>query len=100
MEMAEGRRTYTEDFKRKAVRLFETSDKSGHEIEAELGIGSGQIYRWRRQLEQEDGKIRAFPGTGHPRDEELARLKRENAILREERDILRKAVAIFSRTKK
>jgi transposase len=98
--MAEKRRKYAEDFKREAVRLLETSGKSGREIEEDLGIGRGQIYRWRKRLAQESGNIRAFPGTGKPRDEELARLKRENAILREERDILRKAVAIFSRTKK
>ena len=98
--MAEKRKTYTREFKIGAVRLLETSGKSGHEIEQELGVGSGQIYRWRRQLEAERGGIRAFPGTGNPRDEELARLKRENAILREEREILRKAVAIFSRPKK
>jgi transposase len=98
--MADKRRKYAEDFKREAVRLLETSGKSGHEIEDELGIGRGQIYRWRQQQAREGGNIRAFPGTGNPRDEELSRLKRENAILREERDILRKAVAIFSRTKK
>ena len=98
--MAEKRRKYTEDFKREAVRLLATSGKSGHEIEDDLGIGRGQIYRWRKQLAQEGGNIRAFPGTGKPRDEELARLKRELAIVREERDILRKAVAIFSRPKK
>ena len=83
-----------------AVRLLETSGKSGSEIERDLGIGSGQIYRWRRQLESEGGSIRAFPGSGNARDEELARLKRALAVVREERDILRKAVAIFSRAKK
>jgi transposase len=98
--MAEKRRKYAEDFKREAVRLLETSGKSGREIEEDLGIGRGQIYRWRKGLSQESGNIRAFPGTGKPRDEELARLKRELAIVREERDILRKALAIFSRTKK
>jgi len=98
--MAEKRKTYTREFKVEAVRLLETSGKNGHEIERDLGIGSGQIYRWRRQLASETGSQRAFPGTGNPRDEELRRLKRENAILREERDILRKATAIFSRPKK
>ena len=98
--MSERRKTYTREFKIEAVRLLESSGKSGREIEDDLGIGRGQIYRWRKELSGEDGKVRAFPGTGNPRDEELARLKRENAILREERDILRKAVAIFSRPKR
>jgi transposase len=88
--MAE-RKTYTKEFKVEAVQLLETSGKNGHQIEKDLGIGSGQIYRWRKQLAAEGGGIRAFPGTGRARDEELARLKRENSILREERDILRKA---------
>jgi transposase len=61
----------------------------------DLGIGSGQIYRWRKQF-SEDG-ARTFPGNGKSRDEELAALRKENKELREERDILRKATAIFSR---
>jgi transposase len=100
--MAEKRKVYTREFKVEAVRLLETSGKSGHDIEKDLGIGAGQIYRWRTQLAQESGGtgIRAFPGNGKPRDEELSELRRENKNLREERDILRKAVAIFSRPQK
>ena len=98
--MAEKRKTYTREFKERAVRLLNSGGKNGHEIEKDLGIGAGQIYRWRKQLEAENGSVRAFPGTGKPRDEELTRLKRELAIAREERDILRKAVAIFSRAQK
>jgi transposase len=95
------RKKYSREFKVEAVRLLNTSGKSGHEIEADLGIGSGSIYRWRKQLEAEGIQgLRAFPGHGRPRDEELARLRRENADLREEREILRKALAIFSRTKR
>ena len=52
------------------------------------------IYRWRGRL-AEDG-ARSFPGSGNPRDEELARLKRENDRLCEEVAILKKAVGIFS----
>jgi transposase len=98
--MAERRKMYTREFKVEAVRLLETSGKNGHEIERDLGIGSSQIYRWRKQLAEEGNGIRAFSGTGKPRDEELVRLKRELATVREERDILRKAVAIFSRPRR
>jgi transposase len=99
--MAEGRRNYSREFKEDAVRLLETGTKTGPEIEEDLGIGRGVVYRWRREMrrEAEDG-IRAFPGNGNPRDEELARLRKELTEVTEERDILRKAVAIFSRTKR
>ena len=97
-EMADKRKRYTKEFKLEAIRLLESGRKPGHEIERDLGIGKGQIYRWRKQL-AEDGD-RAFPGNGKSRDEELAALRRENKELREERDILRKATAIFSRLRK
>ncbi len=96
--MSDTRKKYTKEFKLEAVRLLESGTKPGHEIEHDLGIGSGQIYRWRKQLAN-DGE-RAFPGNGKSRDEELAALRKENKELREERDILRKATAIFSRLQK
>jgi transposase len=92
--MADKRKVYSREFKEQAVELLNTSGKPGIQIEAELGIGNGVIYRWRRQLEQE--RPRAFPGNGNERDNEVAKLRRELAEVREERDILRKAVAIFS----
>jgi transposase len=56
------------------------------------------IRRWREALEQEPKGSEAFPGKGHlpPEPEELRRLRRENDRLREEREILKKALAIFS----
>ena len=96
MEMAETRKRYTREFKVRAVKMLEDG-KSGHEIEKDLGIGGGLVYRWRQQLGEEGNGVRAFPGNGRARDEELERLQREVRSLREERDILRKAVAIFSK---
>ena len=96
--MSETRKKYAKEFKIEAVRLFETSSKSGREIERDLGIGKGLLYRWKRELQDEN--LRAFPGHGNPRDEELYRLRKELAEITEERDILRKAVAIFSKPKK
>jgi transposase len=66
------------------------------EVEKRLGIGQGVLSRWKRQLAQDP--LTAFPGKGHlkPADDELRQLKRENERLRRERDILKKAVAIFS----
>jgi transposase len=65
-------------------------------VEKRLGIGQGVLSRWKRELKNSGAD--AFPGKGHlkPQDEELRQLKRENERLRRERDILKKAVAIFS----
>ena len=89
------RKRYSKEFKLEAVRMLEAGNRSGQQIEDDLGIGSGQVYKWRKELAA-SGQ-RAFPGNGTARDEELVRLRKENARLREERDILRKAVAIFSK---
>ncbi len=91
------RRTYTREFKIEAVRLLERTDKSQEQIANELGIGSSNLSRWKKKY-GEDGTD-AFPGRGKltPEKEELRWLKRELEIARQERDILKKAVAIFSR---
>jgi transposase len=94
--MSKTRRTYSREFKIEAVQLWETTDKSAADIERELGIGDGCLSRWRKKLSTEGES--AFPGRGRlaPEQEELQRLKRELEIVRQERDILKKAVAIFS----
>lgn len=97
METKGKRRKYTKEFKLECIRLLDTRKKGGRELENELGLSTGQIYRWRKEF-RIDGK-NAFPGNGNPRDEELAKLRRELDIVKEERDILRKAVAIFSKPK-
>jgi transposase-like protein len=89
------RRRFDRQFKIDAVRLLETSGKTGVEVASNLGIPRDALSRWKRELNEEN--IRAFPGQGNPRDEELARLRKENADIRMERDILKKAVAIFSK---
>ena len=94
--MTKTRRTYTREFKIEAVRLLETSGRSPSQIERELGIGTGCLSRWRRKFAE--GGDDAFPGHGRltPDQEAIRQLQRENEILRQERDILEKAVAIFS----
>ena len=94
--MKKTRRRYATEFKREAVRLLETSGKGVTQIQRDLGIGAGCLSRWKRKL-AEDGES-AFPGPGRlaPDKERFRKLERENEILRQERDILKKAVAIFS----
>jgi len=99
--MGEERRKYTREFKEDVVRILNSGQKTGTELERDLGLSSGLVYRWRKQLQQEETEgLRAFPGNGNARDEELARLRKELANVTEERDILRKAVAIFSKPKR
>jgi transposase len=97
--MAKHRRQYSREFKVEAVQLWETSGRTAPEIEQELGIGQGGLVRWKRELAK--GGEDAFPGHGClTSDEERVRqLERENEILRQERDILKKAIAIFSHPK-
>ena len=86
------RKSYTEEFKREAVRLA----KERGNISAaarNLGISDNTLQAWKKQLEQTPEN--AFPGNGNPRDPETARLQRENARLKEEVEILKKAVGIF-----
>jgi transposase len=94
--MSKSRKVYTPQFKEETLRLLETSGRSANQLEQELGIGKGCLTRWRQELSAEGGQ--AFPGHGHPPadQERLRQLERENEILRQERDILKKAIAIFS----
>ena len=87
---------YDKEFKIEAMRLASEPGNTQAKIERDLGISQGVISRWKREL-LKDGE-QAFPGKGHLKadDDELRRLKRENERLRRERDILKKAVAIFS----
>jgi transposase len=87
---------YDKEFKVEAVRLAAEPGNTQAKIERDLGIGQGVISRWKREFKL-DGE-QAFPGKGRlkPQDEKFRRLKRDNERLRRERDILKKAVAIFS----
>jgi transposase len=98
--MKKYRRTYSREFKLEALRLLETSGKSAAEIERDLGIGKSCLSRWKQKASM-NGR-QAFPGHGRltPEQERLRQLERENEILRQERDILKKAVAIFSQPSK
>lgn len=89
------RRKFDKQFKIDAVRFLESSGKKATDVAVELGIPRDGLSRWKREMREEN--VRAFPGRGNPRDEELVRLRKELANVRLERDILKKAVAIFSK---
>ncbi len=67
------------------------------QVARELGISDSALYHWSKQLSEQGEQ--AFPGSGHQtaQEEEIRRLKRELEITRQERDILKKVVSIFSR---
>jgi len=96
--MGTRRRKYDKEFKTEAVRLATRGDRKVTEVARDLGIHPNLIYNWKERLE-EDGAY-SFPGSGKLKvpDEQLRRLQRELVDIKEERDILKKALAIFSRT--
>ncbi len=95
--MEKKRRSFSREFKVEAVRLMAEGGLSIAQASRDLGIRESVLSRWKKQFEEAPQE--AFPGKGRlrPQDEELARLRKENELLREERDILKKAVGIFSR---
>jgi len=91
------RRKYDREFKVQAVKLSLEKGKTVKEVAEDLGISAGNLTRWRREY-REDSE-HSFPGMGKlkPEDEEMRKLRKENADLKQERDILKKALAIFSK---
>ena len=94
--MVTDRRSYTEEFKREAVRLMESSGKPVAQLAREMGINVNNLYRWRglygRQCEVN------MNSSVSEMEAELKRLRREVDVLRQERDILKKAMSIVSRS--
>ena len=90
------RREYTREFKESAIELYHSSGRSAKAIAEELGIDRSILSRWIREEQNgETKKLKVFPGRGNPRDEELARLRKENLDLKETNEILKKAMAYF-----
>ncbi len=97
MTTRKDRKRYSREFKLEAVRLANESGKPATEIARELDVSVHQLYRWRDEVQEKADD--AFPGHGQQvgQEAELARLRREVARLKEERDILKKAAAYFAR---
>jgi len=93
MSESKPRRSFTEEFKREAVRLAQERGNLSA-VARDLGIEDSVLQRWKKRLQ--GGEERPFPGRGNPRDEEMAKLQRELARVKEENEILKKAVGIFT----
>jgi len=92
------RRSFTEAFKQEAAQLaIERGNVAA--VARDLGIDESSLNRWKRALEasKSSPSIKAFPGRGNPRDEEMAKLQKELARLKEDNEILKKAVGIFTK---
>jgi len=93
--MDKTRRKYDKQFKLDTLEYVQKGDKSISQIAKELGIHKDLIYRWKTEFKQDNKHV--FSGQGNPSDKEIDRLKKENRELQIERDILKKALAIFSK---
>jgi len=98
--MKKDKRQYPEAFKEQAISLLRSSDRSAADIERELGITPGLLSRWNREKAKAEGEVIA-PRSNRPLGEvplaeQVKQLERENARLRQEKEILKKAVAIFT----
>lgn len=98
--MKKQKRNYPDDFKEQAINLLRSSNRSAADIERELGITPGLLSRWNRVKAKTEGSVIApranRPLAEEPLAEQVKQLRRENARLRQEKEILKKAVAIFT----
>ena len=87
------KRNYTDEFRQEAVRLLRVSGKSARQVGRELDVPQSVLSRWKRQADEANDR----PAGEEDPSEEIRRLSRENAQLRMERDILKKATAFFAK---
>jgi transposase len=95
----EKRRVYSKEFKLEVIRQIKQDDRNISEIAKELNIDPGQIYRWVREYKKYEGD--SFTGHGKlpANEEEMKKLRKKLADKEEELEILKKAIAIFSKKK-
>ncbi len=91
------RRKFNREFKEEAVRMVIEGGRRVTDVARSLGIHENLLHTWKREYLEDQAE--SFPGKGRlkPGDEELRRLHKEVSNLREEREILKKALAIFSK---
>lgn len=89
------RKGYSPEYKHELVELVRVSKSSCRKVALKVGVNPALLTRWDREAEA--GGTQAFPGGGTPRDEELARTKRELARVTKERDFLKDAAAYFAK---
>ena len=95
--MKKSPKKYTDEFKRDALRLLKTSAKTKSEVERELGLSHGLLRQWGKRFAINEIENKLELSDRVQLESQIKQLKRENEILQEERDILKKTISIFSR---
>ena len=90
------RRSYTETFKEEAVRLVRESGQPVTHVARDLGIADHLLYRWRAEQRHVEGPSQTRQ-SARAEQAELVRLRRENAVLKQERDFLKSVAAYFAK---
>jgi len=90
--------SYSKEFKLEAIRLMDESERPASEIAIQLGIRRNQLYKWKEQMIKTGDVASAKRGRPKKSDEsELTKMKRENQLLKEENEILKKAAVFFAK---
>jgi len=98
MEEKSKRKSHSREFKLEAVRRSYEPGKTIAEVARELDLRENDLHEWRSQVARKGENV--FPGAGPKTSNnkiEIDRLKKENACLREERDILKKSLIFFAK---
>ena len=93
-------KSYPESFRKQAVKLADLPDRTAADVARELGIHPGQIYNWRTQFNKlSKGQFTVADGTNYSiaEKDEIRKLKKQVAELKEERDFLKKATVYFAK---
>ncbi len=94
------RRRFTREFKLDAIKLVKDGGMPAKDVNNNLGLGPNVVERWVKEYEADQAE--SFPGVGQPKEsqKEVYELQRKLKQVEEERDILKKALSIFSRERK
>jgi transposase-like protein len=95
MSKNQSRKSYSREFKLEAVKMSQQPGVTVAEVARELGLRENDLHTWRQSVKEKGNNV--FPGRGRKAQDELAQLKRENARLREENAILKKAAIFFAK---